>query len=267
MAIATGTAIALAGGAALVGGLLSAKGQQQTAQAQMDAARAQQGSALSYAMPTAEELDLLQRQSQWYQDSLAYQRQDIQLQNSLLQNYLAQQQTAASGGNPEILKPMQDQFALERQQLNSRLRAVGGSGYGESSAGLQQQAFQGLAQGQARMNAVSGLAGLAGQAQTMRNQNIGLGSDLAQSLFAQRGSIQARQANAINSVPAYQYAGAGGLLSSSFGAALSGAGNNLGQYGMISSIYGNRNPGQQAAPGPMDYTPKYRPELNDTEQG
>lgn len=234
--IVGGVGLGLAGVGSVVGG----KAQQEAAQQQEQAAINQRDTAFRLAQPTARELEQLNQNNANYMDFLNYQRQDISAQSALLQNFLRQTQMAANGENPEILKPMQDQFNLERQQLASRLKATGGSGMAQSSAGLQQQAFQGLAQGQARLNAIGGLSNLASGAQAMRNQNVGLASEIGGSIFGQLGSLQTRQVNAYNSVPTYQYAGSGAVAQAALGAGLAGMGNNAVQLGALGYALNNK---------------------------
>lgn len=238
---------AIAGGASLLGGIISANAQQGIAEDQLRAAMDQRGLALHFAQMTPSELSLIKSQTSAYRNYLQFQQQDLMRQGDLLKQYQSAQGDVLAGRTPTVLSPMEKQFDIERQQLASRMRATGGSGMSGSSAGMQQRALQEQSMGLARMNSLQGLAALGGQASQVMNQGAATGSSLAESVFGMHNAIASRQIAAANAVPVYQYAGAGGIGASMLGASLAGMGNNVMNAALLNQFAQNGPYRQQGA--------------------
>lgn len=234
--------IAAGAGASVLGSWIQANAQQNIAESQLGYAERMRSDAMGFAKMTPAELSLLKSQTAAYHNYLQFQQSNLMAQGDLLKQYQMAQSDVMSGKTPGVLSPMEKQFEIDRQKLNSQMRAMGGSGMGGSSAGMQQRAFQEQAMGMARLNALQGLSGMGAQQAQVMNQGQGMTSDLAMALLGARNAIQNRQIAASNQIPVYQYAGAGSIGSATMGAGLAGLGNNAMQMGLMQHFAG-QNPG------------------------
>lgn len=257
--------VAIGAGIAGVGMLAGAFGAQSAANAQAGAANNQlnfqeqaRDSAIQAAQPSFGQMAAIQSQYQMSSQLLNSQLGSLQNQLTLYNSASSQAQALMNGQAASTLAPLQQQQALQTQQLKNQLQAQLGSGYAESSAGSMALANlamqQDSATAQAQQQATSMYLGASqGLAQGI-NQTYSIAGNLnSQGLSAANG-LQQMAVNAnlggtsnVNFNPSISTAGSGsagmmyaGSALSSLGGMAAGFAANSGS-GFNPSTYGGLN--------------------------
>lgn len=204
------TAIAVTAGAGLVNAFVQNEQGRRAASAQGDIANAQlaqqqadRAAALQMAEPTPEELAQLQQ-------AIALNEQDIQRKTKLLESsdpalIESGKQALAllRGEEAKALDPLRRQQAKDREKLKDTLRAQLGSGFENTSAGIQALAAFDEAAQNAQFNAqqatLGQLLGVAQNVQSFGNLQSNIAN--ASGFASQYGGISSRKASAISGTP------------------------------------------------------------------
>lgn len=237
----------------IVGGAIGANAKQGIANAQQAQAAQDRAAAMSYAAPTAQEIqqigDRINQQQRYQAVQEASVQRDTQILGSLdpaLVQAGQQAQKLMSGQNAAILAPMKQQQQFERNQMQQKLAAQLGPGWQTSSAGqaaLQQFDMQSnLQTQQAQMSAfnqVSQFLNYGIQSNNALNDSMRLGfktgSDMSAQTLSAMGSIQKRQTEAVTGTSKAMQESAGGQFAgqAATGAMVSGLGNSVAQLGSM----------------------------------
>lgn len=248
----------------LAGAAIGAGAKQGIADAQQQQAASDRAAAMSYAAPTAQEIqsigDRINQQQRYQSVQQAGLDRDTSILNTLDPSLVQagqQAQKLMSGQAASILAPMQQQQTYERNQLQQKLAAQLGPGWQTSSAGqsaLQSFDMQSnLQTQQAQMtafNSVSQYLNYGIQSSNAINSQDRLGFETGSQMSAQTlqsmNTIQARQTNAILATsPALQNSAGGQYAgSAATGASLTGLGSST-------STLGGQLMGQAMNPAPQ----------------
>ncbi len=240
------TGLAISAGASLVGGLFQqdagkrmANAQQDIANAQLEQQRADRAAAVQAAEPSAMELEQLQRAITLNEQDIARKQRLLDSADPALIESGKQALALLQGQEAKVLSPLRAQQAKDRAKLEEQLRARLGSGYAETSTGMQALAAFDEASQNAQFNAQQqSLAQLLGIAQdTSGRYGIQSNAQVAAGLSGQRGNINARRVSAINGTP---ITGAGAQYVGGLQGArndMSFIGNMAGTVGQAGTLY------------------------------
>lgn len=228
--VAVGAAI-IGGVGQMIAGQQAADAQGRIAQAQLGQQRADRNLALQYAEPSAMEIAQLERAIQLNEQDVTRKQRLLDSSDPALIEAGAQALNLLRGEEAKILSPLRRQQEKDREKLKDRLRAQLGTGFENTSAGIQAlAAFDEAAQNAQFAAQEQSLARLLGVAQDT-SARYGMQTNIANAsaLSSQRGAINSRQVSAIQGTP---ITGAGAQYVSD----LQGA-RNIGQtFGQIASI-------------------------------
>lgn len=200
---------AISGGA----GRRAANAQGQIAMAQLAEQRAQRAAATAAAEPTPEELAQLERSIQLNTQDIARKEKLLASSDPALIEAGTQALALLQGKEASILAPLKNQRAKEEAALREKLRSQLGSGYENTTAGIQALQAFGESSNNVYANAQQqSLAQLLGVAQnTSAGYGIQNNISNAGNIANQFGNISNRRVSAINSTPitaaGSQYAG------------------------------------------------------------
>lgn len=235
----------------IAGAAIGANAKQGIASAQQAQAASDRAAAMSYAAPTAQEIqqigDRINQQQRYQAVQEASVQRDTQILGSLdpaLVQAGQQAQKLMSGQNAAILAPMKQQQTYERNQLQQKLAAQLGPGWQTSSAGqaaLQSFDMQSnLQTQQAQMSAFNNVSqflnyGIQSSNAINNTDRMGFetGSNMSAQTLTAMGNIQKRQTEAITGTSKAMQDTAGGQFAGQAATAsmISGIGSSVSQIG------------------------------------